>query len=62
MKLTDRLWIAVCLVDGSRPCFEPCQSCLSAGKAAGLAVAEWLEDRCGGYSETAQLLRGVCEE
>ena len=63
MTLTTRLALAVCWRrDSGWPCDTPCPRCLTAGKAAGLAVAEWLEERFGGHSETAALLRGVCDE
>lgn len=62
MKLTDRLALATCrrrlLPEG--PCATACLQCRTDGMAVGLEVASWLEERYG-YSEPAELLRGVCE-
>lgn len=62
MKLTDRLGLATCRrrLSPDGPCDVPCLQCRSDGMAAGLEVAFWLEARYG-YSEPAEMLRGVCE-
>jgi hypothetical protein len=44
---------------GATPCPAPCIDCLAIAKAVGREIADWLRERHGGSSTTADLLDGV---
>ena len=61
MKLSDRLALANCASTGT-PCAEPCYDCRLESAAVARELADWLDERYGGSSETANLIRGVMPE
>lgn len=62
MSLMNRLALANCAaIDGEEPCPDACEICRRKSAAVALELANWLDDRFG-YSETANLIRGVMPE
>jgi hypothetical protein len=59
--LSDRLALAACprQRSGATPCPAPCIDCLAIAKAVAHVIADWLRERHGGASITADLLDGV---
>jgi hypothetical protein len=59
--LSARLALAACprQRSGATPCPAPCIDCLAIAKAVGREIADWLRERHGGSSTTADLLDGV---
>lgn len=59
--LSDRIALAVCsaALPGSRPCQSPCGACRASSAAVAHEIADWLRERHGGASTTADLLDGV---
>jgi len=59
--LSDRMALAVCprQRSGATPCLAPCIDCLAIAKAVAHEIADWLRERHGGSSTTADLLDGV---
>jgi hypothetical protein len=59
--LSDRLALAACprQRSGATPCPAPCVDCLAIAKAVAHEIADWLRERHGGASTTADLLDGV---
>jgi len=62
MKLIDRLALANCASIRGTPCAEPCYDCRIESAAVARELADWLDERFGGSSETANLIRGVMPE
>lgn len=61
MSLVNRLALANCASTRGTPCAEPCYDCRAESAAVALELANWLDERFG-YSETANLIRGVMPE
>jgi len=61
MSLLNRLALANCASTRDTPCAEPCYDCRIESAAVARELAEWLDGRFG-YSETANLIRGVLPE
>ena len=62
MNLSDRLALANCVaIDGELPCPDACEVCRRKSAAVARELADWLDERFG-YSETANLIRGVMPE
>ena len=61
MALLDRLALANCASTRGTPCAEPCYDCRAESAAVARELADWLDERFG-YSETANLIRGVMPE
>ena len=63
MSLLNRLALAACR--GVQPtdyqCADVCAQCRRSASATALELADWLDERFG-YSETANLIRGVMPE
>ena len=61
VTLSDRIALAVCTaaLPGSRPCQSPCGACRASSAAVAHEIADWLRERHGGASTTADLLDGV---
>ena len=59
--LSDRLALAVCprRSSGVSPCETPCDGCRRDSAAVAHVIADWLRERHGGSSTTADLLDGV---
>jgi hypothetical protein len=59
--LSDRLALAACprQRSGATLCPAPCIDCLAIAKAVAHELADWLRERHGGSSTTADLLDGV---
>jgi hypothetical protein len=59
--LSDRLALAACprQRSGATPCPAPCIDCLAIAKAVAHEIADWLRERHGGSSTTADLLDAV---
>jgi hypothetical protein len=59
--LSDRLALAACprQRSGATPCPAPCIGCLVIARAVAHEIADWLRERHGGSSTTADLLDGV---
>jgi hypothetical protein len=59
--LSDRLALAACprQRSGATPCPAPCVDCIAIAKAVAHEIADWLRERHGGSSTTADLLDGV---
>jgi hypothetical protein len=59
--LSDRLALAVCprRSSGASPCETPCDGCRRDSAAVAHVIADWLRERHGGASTTADLLDGV---
>jgi alkylation response protein AidB-like acyl-CoA dehydrogenase len=59
--LTDRIALAVCVavLPGSKPCKAPCNACRVNSAAVAHEIANWLRERHGGSSTTADLPDGV---
>jgi hypothetical protein len=59
--LSDRLALAACprQRSGATPCLAPCIDCLAIAKAVAHEIADWLRERHGGSSTTADPLDGV---
>jgi hypothetical protein len=59
--LSDRLALAACprQRSGATPCPAACVDCLAIAKAVAHEIADWLRERHGGSSTTADLLDGV---
>jgi hypothetical protein len=59
--LSDRIALAACprQRSGATPCPAPCIDCLAIAKAVAHEIADWLRERHGGSSTTADLLDGV---
>jgi hypothetical protein len=59
--LSDRLALAACprQRSGSTPCPAPCIDCLAIARAVAHEIADWLRERHGRSSTTADLLDGV---
>ena len=60
MSLCDRLALANCASTGN-PCSKPCYVCRVQSAAVAHELADYLDERYG-YSETANLIRGVMPE
>jgi len=63
--LSDRIALAACprQRSGATSCPAPCIDCLAIAKAVAHEIADWLRERHGGSSTTADLLDGVgCHE
>lgn len=62
MSLLNRLALANCVaIDGDEPCPDACEICRLKSAAVARELADWLDERFG-YSETANLIRGVLPE
>jgi len=61
MSLMNRLALANCASTRGTPCTEPCRDCRTESAAVARELADWLDERFG-YSETANLIRGVMPE
>ena len=61
VTLSDRIALAVCTaaLPGSMPCQSPCGACRASSAAVAHKIADWLRERHGGASTTADLLDGV---
>ena len=61
LTLSDRLALAACprQRSGATPCLAPCIDCHAIAKAVAHEIADWLRERHGGSSTTADLLDGV---
>jgi hypothetical protein len=59
--LSDRLALAVCCTTGNPDgsCFAICRDCRRDSAAVAHEIANWLRERHGGSSTTADLLDGV---
>jgi hypothetical protein len=59
--LSDRIALAVCprRSSGASPCKTPCDGCRRDSAAVAHEIADWLRERHGGSSVTADLLDGV---
>jgi hypothetical protein len=59
--LSDRIALAVCpdRSSGASPCETPCDGCRRDSAAVAHVIADWLRERHGGASTTADLLDGV---
>jgi hypothetical protein len=59
--LSDRLALAACprQRSGATPCPAPCVDCLAIAKAVAHEIANWLRERHGGASTTADTLYAV---
>ena len=59
--LSDGIALAVCTaaLPGSKPCQSPCGACRASSAAVAHEIADWLRERHGGASTTADLLDGV---
>jgi hypothetical protein len=59
--LSDRIALAVCprRSSGASPCKTPCDGCRRDSAAVAHEIADWLRERHGGASTTADLLDGV---
>ena len=59
--LSDRIALAACprQRSGATPCPAPCVDCLVIARAVAHEIADWLRERHGGSSTTADLLDGV---
>jgi hypothetical protein len=59
--LSDRLALAVCprRSSGASPCETPCDGCRRDSAGVAHVIADWLRERHGGASTTADLLDGV---
>jgi hypothetical protein len=59
--LSDRIALAACprQRSGATPCLAPCIDCLAIAKAVAHEIGDWLRERHGGSSTTADLLDGV---
>jgi hypothetical protein len=59
--LSDRLALAVCRTTGNPDgsCFAICRDCRRDSAAVAHEIANWLRERHGGSSTTADLLDGV---
>jgi len=63
--LSDRIALAACprQRSGATPCPAPCIDCLAIAKAVAHEIADWLRERHGGSSTTADLLDRVgCQQ
>jgi hypothetical protein len=59
--LSNRIALAVCprRSSGASPCEAPCDGCRRDSAAVAHVIADWLRERHGGSSTTADLLDGV---
>ena len=59
--LSDRIALAVCTaaLPGSKPCQSSCGACRVSSAAVAHQIADWLRERHGGASTTADLIDGV---
>jgi hypothetical protein len=60
LTLSNRIALVLCQAqDGGPPCPAPCVRCRAMAAAAAHEIADWLRERHGGSSTTADLLDGV---
>lgn len=58
--ISERLTRAICApIDTETPCQVLCDDCRQQASAAAHELANWLDQRFGGSSETAELIRAI---
>lgn len=58
--ISERLALANCVaIDGEEPCPTACEICRRKCAAVTAELATWLDQRFGGSSETAELIRAI---
>lgn len=58
--ISERLALAYCVaINGEEPCLTACDHCGCKAAAVTAELANWLDERFGGSSETAELIRAI---
>ena len=57
--ISERLAFRLCPPGGRTSCSTPCELCMREARAICDELASWLDQRFGGSSETADLIRAI---